>query len=163
MPVFDFKFTVNAPLTAVSNFHHDTRILKKLSPPPIFVQIHRFEPMGEGSEAEFTLWFGPLPLRWLAIHSNVSDNGFTDTQAKGPLKQWQHTHRFTAVSPQVTQVHEHIEYSHHSGWRGLLSGILFSKAGLYGLFTARKLLTRWHVRKQQRATAVSSHKLSAPN
>jgi hypothetical protein len=29
MPVFDYKFTVNAPLTAVSNFHHDTRILKE--------------------------------------------------------------------------------------------------------------------------------------
>ena len=63
MPVFDYKFTVDAPATAVSNFHHDTRILKKLSPPPIFVQIHRFEPLGEGSKAEFTLWFGPLPLR----------------------------------------------------------------------------------------------------
>jgi ligand-binding SRPBCC domain-containing protein len=45
MSTFDYKFTVNAPVTAVSNFHHDTRILKKLSPPPIFVQIHRFEPL----------------------------------------------------------------------------------------------------------------------
>ncbi|MAU00935.1 MAG: cyclase [Anaerolineaceae bacterium] len=150
MPVFNFKFTVDAPVTAVSHFHHDTRILKKLSPPPIFVQIHRFEPLGEGSEAEFTLWFGPLPLRWLAIHSDVSVNGFTDTQARGPLKHWQHTHRFTAVSPQTTQVHEQIEYSHKPGLPGLLSRLLFNKAGLYGLFTARQWLTRWHVRQQQR-------------
>lgn len=163
MPVFDFKFTVNAPLTAVSHFHHDTRILKKLSPPPIFVQIHRFEPLGEGSEAEFTLWFGPLPLRWLAIHSNVSINGFTDTQARGPLKQWQHTHRFTAVSTQVTEVHEHVEYSHKPGLSGLFTRLLFSQAGLYGLFTARKWLTRWHVSKQLRETAVSPEKFSSPN
>ena len=150
MPVFDYKFIVNAPVTAVSDFHHDTRILKKLSPPPIFVQIHRFEPMGEGSKAEFTLWFGPLPLRWLAVHSNVSASGFTDTQAKGPLAHWQHTHRFTAVSPHKTEVHEHIEYSHKPGFSGVFTRILFSKPGLFGLFTARKLLTRWYVRQQMR-------------
>ena len=154
MPTFDFTFTVDASLTAVSQFHKDTRILKKLSPPPIFVQIHRYEPLADGSEAEFTLWMGPLPLRWLAIHSNVSANGFTDTQAQGPLKAWQHTHRFTAVSPHTTQLHEHIEYTHHSGLRGVLSRLLFNPAGLYGLFTARKLLTRWHVRHQELETAV---------
>lgn len=156
MPTFDYKFTVNAPLRAVSDFHHDTRILKKLSPPPIFVQIHRFEPLGEGSEAEFTLWFGPLPVRWLAIHSNVSQQGFTDTQARGPLRHWQHTHRFTAVSPDATQVHEHVEYSHYPGRRGFLSRVLFNQPGLYLLFTARKLLTRWHIKKQQAETAVVS-------
>jgi ligand-binding SRPBCC domain-containing protein len=148
MPIFDYKFTVAAPLTAVANFHHDTRILKKLSPPPIFVQIHRFEPLGEGSEAEFTLWFGPMPLRWLAVHSDVSGNGFTDTQASGPLGFWQHTHRFTALSPHQTKVHEHIEYRYKSGLSGLLTRILFNKLGLWGLFIARKLLTRWHVRRE---------------
>lgn len=145
MQTFDFRFKVAAPVTAVSAFHHDTRILKKLSPPPIFVQIHHFEPLGEGSEAAFTLWFGPLPIRWLAIHSNVSEHGFTDTQKRGPMRAWAHTHRFIALSPAETEVHEHIKYAHLSGWRGLLTRILFNKAGLYGLFTARKLLTRWHV------------------
>ncbi|MBK8906319.1 MAG: cyclase [Anaerolineaceae bacterium] len=149
MSTFDFKFTVEAPLTAVSNFHHDPRILKKLSPPPVFVQIHRFEPLGEGSEAEFTLWFGPLPVRWLAIHSSVSQHGFTDTQVRGPLRHWQHTHRFTAVSPHVTQIHEHITYSHHPGRRGLLTRALFNRPGLWALFTARKWLTRWHVRSEK--------------
>lgn len=156
MKTFNYEFTVAAPLAAVSNFHHNTRVLKKLSPPPIFVQIHRFEPLAEGSEAEFTLWFGPLPLRWLAVHSNVSLNGFTDTQAKGPLKSWQHTHRFTAISPTQTQVQEHIEYSHHAGLKGLFTKILFNHVGLFFLFTARKLLTRWHIWRQGQATAVTS-------
>lgn len=146
---FDYKFTVTAPLTAVSRFHHDTRILKKLTPPPIFVQIHHFEPLAEGSLAEFTLWFGPLPVRWQAVHSNVSSAGFTDTQVSGPLQHWAHTHRFTAVTPHVTQVHEHIAYAHHDGLHGLLSRLLFARPGLYLLFTARKFLTRWHVRHQQ--------------
>ncbi len=156
MPTFNFKFTVDAPVTAVSRFHHDTRILKKLSPPPIFLKIHRFEPLEEGSEAEFTLWFGPLPLRWRAVHSRVSARGFTDTQAQGPLKHWQHTHRFTAVSPQTTEVHEHIEYNHKPGLAGLATRLLFNNAGLYALFTARKWLTRWHVNRQQKSAGTPS-------
>ena len=147
MPTFNYTFTVNAPITAVSDFHHDTSVLKKLTPPPIFAQIHQFEPLGEGSTAEFTLWFGPLPVRWLAIHSDVGPQGFTDTQAEGPLNYWQHTHRFTAVSDNVTQIHEHIEYEYSdNGWWGLLTRLLFNKPGLYGLFTARKWLTRWYLR-----------------
>ncbi len=156
MLTFDYKFDVQAPLTAVSQFHHDTTVLKKLSPPPIFVQIHAYEPLAEGSRADFTLWFGPLPVHWVAVHSDVSSSGFTDTQANGPLKFWRHTHRFTAVAPDLTRVHEHIEYEHDRSWRGVFSRLLFSKPGLIMLFTARKLLTRYYVGKETaRATATS--------
>jgi len=145
MPIFNYSFTVNAPLAAVSAFHHDIRVLKKLTPPPIFVQIHRYQPLGEGSEAEFTLWFGPIPVRWLAVHTNVSQQGFTDTQVKGPLRAWQHTHRFTSLGANKTQVSEHIEYEHHDGRNGLLTRLLFSRPSLYLLFTARQWLTRWRM------------------
>lgn len=145
MPTFDYRFTVNAPLTAVSAFHHDTRVLKTLTPPPVFVQVHKFEPLGEGSQAEFTMWFGPIPLRWQAVHSDVSVNGFTDTQVSGPLQSWRHTHRFTAVTPNITEIHEHIEYTYPPGLRGLFSRLFFNKAGLTFLFTARKLITRRHL------------------
>ena len=148
MPTFNYSFEVDAPLTAVSEFHHDTRALKKLSPPPIFAQIHDYEPLGEGSMADFTLWFGPFPIHWVAVHSNVSPNGFTDTQMSGPLKYWQHTHRFTAVSANKTRVDEHIEYAHDTGLRGVVSRLLFSKPGLYMLFTARKLLTQRATRRK---------------
>lgn len=145
MPIFDFSFTVAAPLTAVAAFHSDTKVLKKLTPPPLWIQIHRFDPLGEGARADFTLWLVFLPLPWTAIHSGVSQNGFTDTQAKGPLKKWQHTHRFTAVQPDLTRIQEHIAYEHQPGWRGFLTRLLFNTPGLYALFTARKLLTRWYV------------------
>lgn len=145
MPTFDYEFTVRAPQTAVSHFHHDTQALKTLTPPPIFAQIHHADPLADGAIAKFTLWFGPLPVHWTAVHSNVSENGFTDTQISGPLQSWQHTHTFTAVSPAATHIHEHIDYSHHDGRRGLLSHVLFAKPGLYLLFTARQFITRWHL------------------
>jgi ligand-binding SRPBCC domain-containing protein len=147
MHTFDYQFTVNAPVSAVSNFHHDVHILKKLMPPPIFAQIHQFEPLGEGSRAEFTLWFGPIPVRWTAVHHHVSLNGFTDRQVRGPLRYWEHTHRFTAVTTRTTRIREHIQYEHHASQRGLLTRILFNRPALTLLFTARKWLTRYHLRR----------------
>lgn len=142
MPIFNYSFTVNAPLSAVSAFHHDTRVLKKLSPPPIFVQIHQFEPLSENSKAHFTLWVGPIPLRWEAIHTQVSPAGFTDTQVHGPLKQWQHTHHFSAVSPSQTLVNEQITYEHRNGFKGIITRLLFNKPALWLLFTYRMWVTR---------------------
>jgi len=147
MTPFDYSFTVKAPVSAVSCFHHDPGALKKLMPPPIFVQIHDFEPLGDGSRARFTLWFGLIPVSWQAIHSDVGPQGFTDRQASGPLRRWQHTHRFTAVNANTSLVSDHVEYEHHGGWRGFLTRLFFNRPSLTLLFTARKWLTRWHVRR----------------
>jgi len=142
MPTFDYDFTVQAPIELVAAFHHDTRVLKQLTPFPIFAQIQEYEPLADGSEAKFTLWFGPIPVRWHAIHSEVSSNGFTDTQVSGPLKSWRHQHRFFAVDKDITRISEHIVYEHDTGMRGLFSRMLFARPGLFFLFTARKFLTR---------------------
>ena len=147
MPTFNYSFTVNAPLAAVAAFHSRTDILKRLTPPPLFVQIHDFGEMREGMVAEFTMWFGPMPVRWQAEHVNVSEQGFTDIQRQGPLATWEHTHRFSAETPHITRIHEHIEYAHPTGWRGILTRLFFGKLGLYGLFQYRKLITRWSLRK----------------
>jgi ligand-binding SRPBCC domain-containing protein len=147
MPTFKYNFKVDAPQQSVAAFHHDTSVLKKLTPPPIFAQIHSYEPLGEGSMADFTLWFGPFPVHWQAVHSDVDESGFTDTQVRGPLKEWQHSHRFTALDENMTRVSEHIDYEYKSGIRGLIGRLLFSRPALYLLFSARKLLTRRGVRQ----------------
>ena len=147
MPTFDFSFTVPAPQKAVTEFHYDTSALKTLTPPPMIVQLHDIEPMGEGSVSKFTLWFGPLPIHWTAVHSNVSDSGFTDTQTEGPAKRWAHTHTFTPINDTETKVSEHIEYEHGSGFWGIMTRLLFAKPNLYVMFTYRKLRTRWALSK----------------
>lgn len=148
MPVFDFRFEVNAPLEAVSAFHFEPGILKTLTPPLMFMKVHNFEPIAEDSVAEFTMWMGPVPVRWKAVHSNVSDTSFTDTQVSGPMKFWAHTHTFSSVSDDVTQVHEHIEFEHFGGLRGIWSRLLFPRPALYALFTIRSMITRREVRKR---------------
>ena len=146
MPVFDFRFTVNASLEAVSAFHFQTGILKALTPPLMIMQVHRFDPLANGSIGEFTIWMGPIPVRWVAEHSDVSPTGFVDTQTSGPMKFWKHTHRFNRVSPELTEVHEHIEFEHYSGLRGIWSRMLFPRIALIVLFSYRRWATRRAIR-----------------
>lgn len=142
MPVFQTNFKVDGPVEAVAAFHSDTAVLKRLNPPGIFVQIHRNDPMSEGSISEFTLWFGPFPIRWQAIHSDVSPNGFTDRMVNGPAASWVHSHRYEAVDDQTTRVYEHIDYDHKPGLMGIVTRLLFSPLSLKILFTYRAWATR---------------------
>lgn len=96
--VFDFSFEVDASLEAVAALHHDTKVLHALTPPVILLRVHRSGPMAEGMEAEFTMWMGPLPLKWHVIHVDVSDRGFTDKALSGPCKSWRHRHRFVPLT-----------------------------------------------------------------
>lgn len=142
MHTFNYQFDVNAPLTAVTQFHSQTDILRQLTPPPIIVKIHSFGEMREGMVADFTMWFGPFPIHWQAEHINVSDHGFTDVQRQGLMAKWEHTHRFEQVEDNVTRLYEHIDYEYPTGWRGIVARLLFNKPGLYFLFFYRKLITR---------------------
>jgi len=148
MKYFNYKFTVQAPLESVQSFHSDTSALKRLTPPPTIVQLHDLEPLGEGSVSQFTLWVGPIPLRWKAVHRDVSPSGFTDIQEEGPAASWSHTHRFTALSDKRTEIQEHIEFDHKSGLWGILTRFLFARPNLYLMFTYRKLVTRWFLERQ---------------
>jgi ligand-binding SRPBCC domain-containing protein len=140
MPTFDYAFEVEAPVEAVAAFHDDTRVLRRLT--PAYVRIHRVDPLGEGSIAEFTVWFGPIPIRWRARHRDVGPNGFTDIQDNGPLKSWVHTHRFVAAGAGSTRVTEHIEYEYEPGWGGVFGRLFFGPPALRALFAYRAWVTR---------------------
>lgn len=143
MSVFENTAWIHAPLEAVARFHRDSRILQKLTPLPVLVQLHDAGPLAEGSKADFTLWFGPLPVRWVAVHSNVDPgSGFTDRQARGPFERWEHVHRFIPEGKRSTRVIDHIEFEHFPGIRGLFTRIMFSPAALRLLFAYRAWVTR---------------------
>jgi len=140
---FDFRFVVDAPLARVAEFHRDSQVLPRLTPPPIWVRLHRFDPLADGARLEMTMWFGPVPVRWTAVHDAVDPlHGFRDTAEQSPLRWWRHTHRFVELSPTQAEVHEHIEYDHHPGLRGWLSRVVFSRPGLWFLFMYRSWVTK---------------------
>jgi ligand-binding SRPBCC domain-containing protein len=61
--------------------------------------------MEEGSITDFTLWMGPIPIRWRALHTNIIPlQRFTDTQIDGPFEHWVHKHQFRQVDETTTEV-----------------------------------------------------------
>ncbi len=146
MKIFESKFIVAADIAQISAFHASARALRKLTPPPVWMQFHHLDPLSEGAVAEFTMWFAVIPFRWKAVHSEVQPNGFIDQQESGPLKIWKHEHQFKAISENKTLVYDRIEYVHFSGLKGFISRLFFNQLGLSFLFFYRKLITRLSMR-----------------
>lgn len=143
MKVFKHSFRVKAPIQAVADFHGSTTALKKLTPFPVIVQIHHLEPLGEGSMAEFTMWFGPFPVRWNARHVNVDPvHGFTDIQEKGPMLSWRHTHSFKEITKEITEIKDEIQYEYFPGLKYIWTRLLYSPIMLQILFRYRSLVTQ---------------------
>lgn len=116
---FRHEFTVNTPIQDVAAFHGSTKVLRKLNLPLIGLIFHRLEPLAENSISDFTMWIGPIPVRWVARHEDVKyDRGFVDVQETGPFKKWRHGHSYTAVDESRSQVIDEIdfEYSQTPFW-----------------------------------------------
>lgn len=83
------SFRVHAPLSAVASFHAQSASLSAITPPPIIMQIHQAQlVLKEGDVMDFTLWLGPLPMRWVARIEDVNPTRFADRQLRGPFRQW---------------------------------------------------------------------------
>jgi len=145
---FRHAFMVEAGLEAVAQFHQDTRALKKLTPPPVFAQLHQVQPLAEGSLAEFTMWMGPFPVRWLARHENVDpQKGFTDVQERGPFKSWRHIHTFRSLDENRSEVQDEIFAEPGLGfYNGLVSRLMWLNLPI--LFAYRGWATRRNIPTQ---------------
>ncbi|HXF61290.1 MAG TPA: hypothetical protein VNK95_06720 [Caldilineaceae bacterium] len=114
---YTHRFTVRAPLAKVAAFHRRAASMAAITPPPIIVQMHRAPvELADGAEVAFTLWLGPLPLRWQALMDQVSDHGFRDRMLSGPFASWVHQHRFIPLDGQTTEVVDEIEASLPAGF-----------------------------------------------
>lgn len=139
---YSHRFRVNAPLATVATFHRRSASMASITPPPIFVDVHRASSvLAEGDDMEFTMWMGPLPIHWVARIEEVSPTGFVDRQIVGPFKQWIHRHRFVVVGEGVTEVVDEVYLSLHENtfWKTVGLGMWL---GLPLLFSFRAWKTR---------------------
>ena len=67
--VFTYRSFIPTSLEIITQFHEERDALKKLTPPPLIVQPLSDERVSntEG-KVDFVLWFGPIPVRWIARH-----------------------------------------------------------------------------------------------
>jgi ligand-binding SRPBCC domain-containing protein len=93
---FNHSSVINAPVEVVWQFHERPDILQLLTPPWQPVKVVRREGgLGVGAITEFRLFLGPLPLTWLARHTQCEQYRlFVDEQISGPFETWIHRHEF---------------------------------------------------------------------
>jgi ligand-binding SRPBCC domain-containing protein len=142
--VFEHQSVIPTTMERMIAFHSDPAALSRLTPPPVIMQLHRDDrtALTEG-ELEFTLWFGPIPARWVARHEpGPTPTSFADRQLSGPLKSWRHAHIFEDV-PGGVKLTDRIHYEHREGgaW-SWFTRLFFSKPNLTIFFTYRHLRTR---------------------
>jgi ligand-binding SRPBCC domain-containing protein len=108
---YKHRFQVKAPLAAVAEFHSQSASMGDITPPPAVVKVHEAPArLGDGDEMDFTIWLGPLPVRWKARIEDVSPTGFVDRQLEGPFRRWIHRHNFKPVDEETTEVVDEIEF-----------------------------------------------------
>lgn len=107
--IYRHAFRVRASLSEVTCFHRHPSSMAVITPPPVVVRFQQAPAsLGEGDEIRFTLWLGPLPLRWAARIEALSSTGFTDRQVRGPFRLWFHRHTFLPLSEGVTEVRDEV-------------------------------------------------------
>ena len=106
---YHHRFQVRAPLARVSDFHSQSASMPAITPPPLSVRLHHAPAvLMEGDKMDFSLGVGPISIRWVARIEDVSPNGFTDRQVRGPFANWVHRHSFNALDNQTTEVVDEI-------------------------------------------------------
>jgi ligand-binding SRPBCC domain-containing protein len=146
---FSHRFVVDAPLAEVAAFHSRSASMGAITPPPIIVQVHRAPTLlAEGDQMEFTLWLGPLPVRWLAQIEQVTLVSFVDRQVRGPFARWDHHHLFVPLDAARTEVIDEITVvlSSHPLWKAIGLSMWL---GLPLLFAYRAWATRRALRQGQ--------------
>lgn len=79
-----------------------------------------------------------IPLYWKTEISDViPGEQFTDTQLKGPYRQWIHTHRFIACDEGV-RMEDHVSYELPFGILGKLAQMVFVKRQVESIFDYRE-------------------------
>ncbi len=143
---YQHRFRVQAPLEAVAEFHSHPAAMAAITPPPIFVQVHQAPPAADGQAMDFTMWLGPLPLRWQASFEDVTATGFVDRMVQGPLAAWSHRHSFVPVGDAQTDVVDElaVQVRRHPVWGPIGLGMSLNLPVLfaYRQWQTRRLLER---------------------
>lgn len=135
---------IAAPPTAVFAFHEAPGAFERLVPP--WERVEVVESSGSirpGSRVVLRSWLGPIPLRWVAVHTEYEPpHLFADRQESGPFARWYHRHRFLDDGQGGTVLRDEVDCLPPGGWLGRVLGDRFLRRKLHRMFTYRHRVTR---------------------
>lgn len=135
---------IAAPPEAVFAFHEAPGTLRRLVPPWERVEIvEEAGSLRPGSRVVLRTWLGPIPLRWVAVHTEREPpHRFADRQETGPFARWYHTHQFLADGRGGTLLRDEIDFEPPLGWLGRSLGRRLVLRKLQRMFDYRHDVTR---------------------
>lgn len=94
MGSFERRSTMPVPGGELFAWHARPGAFERLVPPWDDVRVvRRTGGLEPGSEVELRMHLGPIPLTWLARHTELEEGTrFCDEQVRGPFKTWRHEH-----------------------------------------------------------------------
>lgn len=110
--VFERSLRIPASAQRVFAWHEAPGALEKLIPlgDPVYLVEHTGG-ISNGARVVLKMGFGPLALRWVAIHQGYQRGvRFQDKQQSGPFHYWLHTHNFQSIGPGACVLHDHVEF-----------------------------------------------------
>lgn len=137
---FEHRFRVHAPVEQVTEFHSRAASMPAITPPPMLVRLHAAPAyLRSGDVLDFTLWAGPIPIRWVARIEDASPAGFTDRLVRGPFAAWVHRHSFIPVDAGTTEVVDSVQAAvRRHLWWGPIGWLMWLGMPLLFAFRARR-------------------------
>jgi ligand-binding SRPBCC domain-containing protein len=125
-------------------FHESPGALMRLTPPWESVRlVEGGESLRPGSRVVLETRLGPLPLRWVAEHTEYDPpHLFADVQLKGPFAKWYHRHHFLDDGEGGTLLRDEVEFTPPLGCLGRWIGGAFLTRKLAKMFDYRHETTK---------------------
>ena len=101
-----------ATIDEVFAFFANAENLEPITPPELAFRILTPTPivMGEGTTIDYRLQLFGVPFRWRTLITQWQPNSqFRDEQVRGPYRQWEHLHLFSATAD-GTHMTDRVEY-----------------------------------------------------
>lgn len=120
--IFEKTVSFDVPRDVAFQWHRADKAFARLLPPWENVIVESKNGGIEGGTVNLKTYAGPVPVRWVAEHSQYVENEqFFDKSLSGPFKKWEHTHRFDsagalASSTDQSSLTDHIEYRLRGGF-----------------------------------------------
>ncbi|QVL30369.1 SRPBCC family protein [Telmatocola sphagniphila] len=128
----------------VFQFHESPEALEKLIPPWENMKVSESAgSLKPGSRVVLAGKSGPIPMRWVALHTEYEPpRMFADQQLSGPFAWWYHRHEFIDDGAGGTILRDNVEYVAPMGAVGRILGGWLVRRKLAKMFTYRHQVTR---------------------
>ncbi len=162
MPQFERRSEINAPASALYQWHVRPGAFERLAPPWEPIRLVSSEPLAVGSRAVIQMQLAPgVWTNWIAEHRDlIPDEQFRDIALSGPFAKWEHTHRMEPIDAERSWLVDRIDYQPPLGFLGNVIGGRLIRAKLERTFAYRHRVTASDLEFHRRTLGETAMKIA---